>query len=85
MSLLEDEGESFGGMRDDDQVDVIGHEAIAGNGKPMQSGVVTQQVEIDEAVGIAIENELPAITALRDVVGHIDGDYASKAGHRKER
>jgi hypothetical protein len=42
-------------------MNVIGHEAIADERKPVQSTMVPQQVEVDEAFSIRRENELQRV------------------------
>lgn len=47
----------------------------------MEQDVLPQQLEVDGAVGIAVEKELSSVAALRDVVRHIHGNHTREASH----
>jgi hypothetical protein len=55
-----------------DEMHVIGHQAIAEQGKAMQLGIAPEQVEIDKPVGIAGKDDLPGVAAL----GYVDCELA---------
>jgi len=77
VSVLKGKRQGIGFSRDNDQVNVIRHETIAHQGKPVQLGMLLQQVEIDLALGIGGEDELPRVPALRYVVRNIDDHHPS--------
>jgi hypothetical protein len=47
----------------------------------VQQGMGFQQFEIDEAIGVGLEDNLAGIAALRDVVRHTRRDDARKTSH----
>jgi hypothetical protein len=55
-------------------MNVIGHEAVADERKPVQSAIVPQQVEIDKAFSIRRENELPRVATLGRMVRSTQSD-----------
>ena len=57
MSVLESQSQRVCFARNHDQVNVIGHEAVADQGKLMQSSIISEKVKIDEPFGIGSENE----------------------------
>ena len=81
MSVFERLGQSVAGVRNRDQVDVIGHQAVAQQGQTVELGIVTEQVEIGGAIGVAGENDLSSIAALRNMMRKVYDDDARQAGH----
>src|SRR5258708_8001889 len=81
MRMLESQSERICFARNHDQVNVIGHEAVADQGKLMQSGIISEQVKIDEPFSFRGENELPGISTLGNVVRDIHGNHTSQTGH----
>ena len=63
------------------QMDVIRHQAIANQGKFMQLRMAPQQVQIDHAVGIGVEDVLPRVPTLRYMMRNVHGDHASQSSH----
>ncbi len=80
MRMLESQSQSIAFARNHNQVNMIGHEAIADQRKPMQSSIVSEQVKIDEPFSIRSENELPGIPTLGNVVRNTDGNHSSQTG-----
>ncbi len=76
MSMLESQSQRTCFARYHDQVNVIGHETVADQRKLMQRSIVPEQVKIDQPFGIGSQNELPGISALGNVVRHIDGNHS---------
>ena len=68
-------------LRHDDQVDVVGHEAIADQRESLDLAVGPEEVEVDQAVGIGFEDELAGIAALRDMMGRVGGENTGKTSH----
>ena len=81
MGVLEGEKERIVASGDDDQVDVVGHEAITGQREAMDGAVVAEEVEIDQLVGVGFENGTAAIPSLGDVVRSVESDDASETCH----
>jgi hypothetical protein len=53
-------------------MDVIGHQAVAEQRESIELYVLAQEVEINSALGIARQNELPRIATLRYVMRNIN-------------
>ena len=81
VSIFEGEVEGIGPAGDGDEVDVIGHETVAGQGELVEMAILAEKVEINEPVGVGFEDEAPVIPSLCDVVRGIDSDYSGKASH----
>ena len=60
---------------------VIGHQAIAKEGKAIQCAVLAKEVDIDELVGIAFEDEPARVCALRNVMWNVDGNDSGQTSH----
>ena len=82
MRILESQSQGIGSARNHDQVNVIGHEAVADQGKLMQSSIVSEKVKIDEPFSIGSQNELSGITTLGNVVRDIDGNHSNRRHFR---
>jgi hypothetical protein len=54
---------------DGNEMNVIGHQAIADQFYPVSLDALLQQVEIDAPLSITFEDEAPRIAALRYVMG----------------
>jgi hypothetical protein len=54
---------------DGNEMNVIGHQAIADQFYPVSLDALLQQVEIDAPLSITFEDEAPCIAALRYVMG----------------
>lgn len=78
---LQDILQAVFGRRDEDQVNVIGHQAIAGNRDAMFSGILPQPREIGLAVRVIKEHVLAPVPALGDVVRHLGKNRTGNAGH----
>jgi len=67
------------GRRHGDDVDVVPHQAISGDGDPAAPAVLRQEAEVHFAIDVAEEDCLLPVAALRDVVpaaGHDDPRYS---------
>ena len=85
VRMLEGEKERIGPNGNDDQMDVVGHEAIVGQRDTMDGVALAEKVELDEAVGIGFENDPASIASLGDVVRTVESDDASETGHYNRR
>ena len=52
-----------------DEVDVIGHEAVAPSLRPRPDGCLAQQVDVERVVSVLKEDATAPISTLGDVVG----------------
>ena len=85
MGVLEREAQRIVAFGDGDQVDVVGHEAIAEQGKTVQPAVLAQEVQIDEAVCVGFQDVLAAIASLSDMVRGVESDDAGETGHENRK
>jgi hypothetical protein len=60
---------------------MIGHQTIANQQYPVQFQALSQQIQINAAMGIVVENKPASIAALLHVVRKIQTDYASQTSH----
>lgn len=74
-------GESVGRGGGDDDVDVVGHEAIAEDVDVVGGGVLLEEFEVDFAVDVGEEDVLAVVAALGDVVRAVGDDDAGASGH----
>jgi hypothetical protein len=81
VGMLEGEKERIGSRGDDDQVDVVGQEAIGGQREAVDSAVLAEKVQVDKAVGIGFENDPAPITSLGDVMRSIESDDTRETAH----
>jgi hypothetical protein len=79
---LEGLGEGGGGLRNDDEVDVVGHEAVSPDLEALGAGAVAEPDEVALVVVGSEEDQLGAVTALGDVVGEAGDDDPCVSGHR---
>ena len=69
---------------------VIRHETVAQQRKTVKLGILPQQLEVGDAVGVVGQNDLPGVSALGNMMSNVNHDDASEAGHgqknsRKDR
>jgi hypothetical protein len=60
--------QSIGRLRDGDQVDVVGHQAISPNLHPVLPAPLTHQLQVRSVVLQAKKRLLPTISPLRNVM-----------------
>ena len=70
-------GQSVLTIRPDNQLDVVGHQAVRPNLQAPARALLLQQVQIGPVLFRAEEHRLPAIAALGDMLGQV--------GHRNTR
>jgi hypothetical protein len=58
-------------------MNMVGHRAISNQRHLVELDVLPQQIEIDHAISIAIEDKAPRIATLRHMVRDINGNHAS--------
>lgn len=81
VGVGEGAGERMGVARNGDEVDVIGHETVASEGELVSYGVLFQESEVEEVVGVCEEDLLLIVAALGDVVGEAGDDDARNSRH----
>src|ERR1700677_1383946 len=69
------------GARDGNQMDMIGHEAIANQRNLVEGKLFPQQLEVDRTVSIAIQHEASPISTLRKMGWNIFGHNPSQSSH----
>lgn len=69
------------GAGNGDQMYVVRHEAVSQQRKTVNFGILPQQVEISEAVGVAAQNHLPGVSTLRNMMGNVDDYDARQTSH----
>ena len=84
MRVFERLRERRRGLRNSDQVHVIRHQAVAQQRETVQLGVLPEQLQISEAIGIAGENDLSGIPPLRNMMGNVENYDTRQAGHSKK-
>ena len=68
-------------MRNHDQMNVIGHQAVADQRCMMFFRVFPQQVQIYSAIDIAVQDKLPRVSTLRHMMSNLKGYYAGESCH----
>jgi hypothetical protein len=66
-------------VRDGDDADVVGHEAIAEIREFGVASFLAEQVEVDAAVFVGEEDGAAGVAALGDVVGRVERDDSGEA------
>ena len=83
MRVLESFRQGGGRTRHSDQVHVVGHQAVNQQCETAEVGVLPQQLQIDEPVGIMNKNGLAGVAALGNMVGEINDHHSRQASHRE--
>ena len=81
MGVGDGRGHCLGGWRHEDQMDVVGHQALCPDGNPTGTAMPAQQLDIKSVVVVTEEHRLAPIAALGDVMRHVRDDRASKLCH----
>jgi hypothetical protein len=81
MGVLERVVQRVGTGRNSDQVDVIRYQAVARYGHTMELAVLIQQPQVGGAASVALENGLPGVASLGNVVRNVGSDDTSQTGH----
>ena len=56
---------------DGDQVDMVRHQAVADQFHAMSLNALLEQIEVNPAFRVSLQNEAPRIPALGDVVSNV--------------
>jgi hypothetical protein len=81
VGATESGGQGVGSVGDDDEVDVVGHEAVGEDAEARMGRVQAEEFEVDLAVGVVEEDKLAIGAALSDVMGDAWFDAAGESGH----
>jgi hypothetical protein len=81
MGMLQCLRQPISRARNGNQMDMIGHEAIANQRDFVEGKVFPQQLEVDRTVSIAIQYESSPISTLRQMVWNICGYNPSQSSH----
>src|ERR1700678_3763939 len=84
MGVLESLRHSPCGVGNDDQMHVIGHQAVAQQGEAVKLRRLPQQVQVRDAISVVRQDYLAGVAALRNVVGDIYDDHARQASHSQK-
>ena len=81
MCLADSASQPIGRLRDRDQVDVIGHEAIGPDLDLVSTAPLPHQLQVAAVVLVTEERLLSTVSPLRDVVRETRGDDTCQSGH----
>ena len=81
MRVLERSGHGVGGAGNRNQMHMIGHEAVAQQRKTIEFGVLPEQLQIGDTVGVIGQDYLPRVATLRNMMGDVNDHDARQAGH----
>jgi len=84
MSVLKGLRQSLGAVWRCDQVHMIGHQTVAEHGKRSESRMFAKQGQIREAIGGGVEDDLPRIATLGDVMSNAHDHDTGKPGHARK-
>jgi hypothetical protein len=62
-------------------VNMVGHEAVSDEGHSVERRVFPQQLQVNRFISIAVGDEAPRISTLRDMTWNIQGDYSAESSH----
>ena len=82
VQALEGAGERVVAVRDGDQVDVVGHQAVAQDRQAVVPGVIGQEIEVELVVLGPEKGLLAIVAALCDVVRQSGDDESRGRGIR---
>ena len=64
-----------------DQVDMVRHQAPSPDAQSVFSGPSAKQSEVEPVMGVFIEDPVPGVAALCDVMGHAGDDDSGDSCH----
>ena len=74
-------GQRFGPARDHHQMDVVRHQAITHNADLLHLNFPAEQVEVDQSLHVAGQNELTTIATLCHMMRNIDDNHSGQTWH----
>ena len=63
-------------------MDVVGHDAVAGQGEVVQAAIMREQLEVHGAVLFVVEDVPPGIAALGNVMRDVGSDDTGESRHK---
>jgi hypothetical protein len=81
MYILQATRQSVPPVWDGNEMNVIGHQAIADQFYPVSLDALLQQGEIDATLSITFKDEAPRIASLRNVMGSTWSNHTSESNH----
>ena len=63
---------------------MIRHQAVSEEREAIKRGILPQQSQVSQAIGVAGENDLSGIASLRNMMGNIHHDNARESSHKKK-
>ena len=81
MRLLQSPRHRVRCVRYGDEMNMIGHQAVAQHAEFMHFGILSEQRQIGDPVDIAGKNKLPSVAPLRNMMRNIDDDNPSEPAH----
>jgi hypothetical protein len=84
VGVLESLRQGFGSAGNRDQVHVIRHEAVTEHRKMMKRSVLPHQFEVSDSASVIVENYLPGVSPLGNMMGNVNHNDAREAGHSQK-
>jgi hypothetical protein len=81
VRLLERQGQSIGLLRNHHQMYMVGHQAVADQGHLMMVDAFPQQAQINFSIGVAVQDKLPRIPTLRQMMRNSNGYHPRESCH----
>jgi hypothetical protein len=85
MCLADGATQALGGLRDNDQVNMIGYQAICPDRDLLCAAELRHALEVVRVVFLTEECLLSGVPSLGDVVGHAMGEEAGRMGEEAGR
>jgi len=81
MYLADGATQALGGLRDNDQVNMIGHQAICPDRDLLCAAELRHELEVVLVVFLTEERLLSAVSPLGDMVGHARSYHTCQSSH----
>ncbi len=81
MGVFESLCQGLGGAGNGDQMHMVRHQTVTQHSQMMEFGILSQQFDISDAVGIVCQNYLSSVSALRNMMSNVDNHDARQTGH----
>jgi hypothetical protein len=84
VRVFQGQCQPIGFVGDHDHVNMIGHEAVANQRHTVELSILSQQIEIDHAISVGVQDKSSPIPTLCDMVRYINGNDPSQACHASD-
>ena len=81
MCLADGATQALGGVRDNDQVNMVGHQAICPDRDLLCAAESRHELEVVLVVFLTEERLLSAVSPLGDMVGHVRSYHTCQSSH----